>query len=161
MCKYLKLVLERSTSDRQVPLWSLRPPSEENSWSTVVNRGDKKLSNGHGGACDAHAHAHACTVTRLMVLLSPSEWEERSRGRGRGRNVASASSVSPATAPGASGRVQKQHSWPPQATVEEQAGAKGVRCVCVIDQLLSGGFLLADEVSGSVSWNSVTLRMFN
>nr|XP_040037874.1 OTU domain-containing protein 4 [Gasterosteus aculeatus aculeatus] len=101
----VSVYLEELGSRKQVPLWSLRPPSEENSWSTVVNRGDKKLSNGHG------------------------EWEERSRGRGRGRNVASASSsfVSPATAPGASGRVQKQHSWPPQATVEEQAGAKGVR----------------------------------
>uniref|UniRef100_A0AAQ4QJT5 ubiquitinyl hydrolase 1 n=1 Tax=Gasterosteus aculeatus aculeatus TaxID=481459 RepID=A0AAQ4QJT5_GASAC len=85
----VSVYLEELGSRKQVPLWSLRPPSEENSWSTVVNRGDKK-----------------------------------------GRNVASASSsfVSPATAPGASGRVQKQHSWPPQATVEEQAGAKGVRC---------------------------------
>nr|XP_043873661.1 OTU domain-containing protein 4 [Solea senegalensis] len=32
---------------KQVPLWRLRPPSEESSWSTVVK--DKRLSNGHGG----------------------------------------------------------------------------------------------------------------
>ncbi|XP_062414626.1 OTU domain-containing protein 4 isoform X2 [Pungitius pungitius] len=101
----VSVYLEELGSRKQVPLWSLRPPSEENSWSTVVNRGDKKLSNGHG------------------------DWEERSRGRGRGKNIASASSsfVSPATTPGASGRVQKQHSWPPQATVEEQGGARDTR----------------------------------
>ncbi|XP_076581054.1 OTU domain-containing protein 4 [Chaetodon auriga] len=86
---------------KQVPLWSLRPPSE-NSWSTVVNR-DKKLSNGHG------------------------EWEERGRGRGRGKHVPASSSASQATAPGSGGRVQKQHSWPPQATVEEQGGPKANR----------------------------------
>ncbi|XP_037553387.1 OTU domain-containing protein 4-like, partial [Nematolebias whitei] len=32
---------------KQVPLWNLRPPSVENSWSTVVHR-DKRLNNGHG-----------------------------------------------------------------------------------------------------------------
>ncbi|KAM8898513.1 LOW QUALITY PROTEIN: OTU domain-containing protein 4 [Spinachia spinachia] len=96
---YLK---ELGTIER-VPLWSLRPPSEENSWSTVVNRGEKKLSNG------------------------PGEWEERRRGRGKNIAAASSSSVSPGTAPGASGRVQKQHSWPPQATVEEQGRATGFR----------------------------------
>nr|XP_029137877.1 OTU domain-containing protein 4-like [Labrus bergylta] len=86
---------------KQVPLWSLRPPSDENSWSTVVNR-DKRLSNGQG------------------------DWEERSKGRGRGKNVPASSSV-PAPAPGPSGRVQKQHSWPPQATVEEQGATKSTR----------------------------------
>ncbi|XP_073331084.1 OTU domain-containing protein 4 [Pagrus major] len=87
---------------KQVPLWNLRPPKDENSWSTVVNR-DKRLSNGHG------------------------EWEERGKGRGRGKHVPASSSVSQATAPGSSGRVQKQHSWPPQATVEEQGGVKANR----------------------------------
>ncbi|XP_060887641.1 OTU domain-containing protein 4 [Labrus mixtus] len=86
---------------KQVPLWSLRPPSDENSWSTVVNR-DKRLSNGQG------------------------DWEERSKGRGRGKNVPASSSV-PAPAPGPSGRVQKQHSWPPQTTVEEQGATKSTR----------------------------------
>ncbi|GAA6228378.1 OTU domain-containing protein 4 [Lates japonicus] len=85
---------------RHVPLWSLRHPSEENSWSTVVNK-DKRLSNGHG------------------------DWEERGKGRGRGKPVPSSSSQP--TAPGASGRVLKQHSWPPQATVEEQGGSKTSR----------------------------------
>ncbi|XP_027143343.1 OTU domain-containing protein 4 [Larimichthys crocea] len=87
---------------KQVPLWSLRPPSEEGSWSTVVNR-DKRLSNGHG------------------------DWEDRGRGRGRGKHVPASSSVSQATVPGSGGRVLKQHSWPPQATVDEQTGAKANR----------------------------------
>ncbi|XP_034413606.1 OTU domain-containing protein 4 [Cyclopterus lumpus] len=97
--------LEELGTRKQVPLWSLRPPNNENSWSTVVNR-DKRLSNGHG------------------------EWEERGKGRGRGKNLAASSSssspISPAAPPSATGRVQKQHSWPPQATVEEGA-AKSVR----------------------------------
>ncbi|XP_024866933.1 OTU domain-containing protein 4, partial [Kryptolebias marmoratus] len=90
---------------KQVPLWNIRPPSTENSWSTVVHR-DKRLSNGHGG------------------------WEDRGKGRGRGKSTPAAaassspSSVTPATAAGSGGRVQKQHSWPPQATVEEQGGGK-------------------------------------
>ncbi|XP_016537105.1 OTU domain-containing protein 4 isoform X2 [Poecilia formosa] len=81
---------------KMVPLWSIRPLNDENSWTTVTNR-DKRLSNGHG------------------------EWEGRGRGRGRGKPIpASSSSVSQATAVGSSGRMLKQHSWPPQATVEEQ-----------------------------------------
>uniref|UniRef100_A0A3P8T7T4 ubiquitinyl hydrolase 1 n=1 Tax=Amphiprion percula TaxID=161767 RepID=A0A3P8T7T4_AMPPE len=85
-----------------VSLWSLRPPSDGGSWSTVANR-DKKLSNGHG------------------------EWEERGRGRGRGKALPATSSVSTATAQGATGRVQKQHSWPPPTTVEEQGATKPTR----------------------------------
>ncbi|XP_022625364.1 OTU domain-containing protein 4 [Seriola dumerili] len=89
--------------NRHVPLLSLRPAGEEGSWSTVVNK-DKRLSNGYG------------------------EWEEKGKGRGRGKSVpSSSSSVSQATAPGPSGRVLKQHSWPPQATAEEQGGAKTSR----------------------------------
>ncbi|XP_035770351.1 OTU domain-containing protein 4 [Neolamprologus brichardi] len=85
-----------------VPLWCVRPPSDE--WSKVGNR-DKRLSNGHGG-----------------------EWEERGRGRGRGKSVGpSSSSGSQAAAPGSGGRMLKQHSWPPQANVEEQGGAKTSR----------------------------------
>ncbi|KAE8279409.1 OTU domain-containing protein 4 [Larimichthys crocea] len=76
--------------------------NEEGSWSTVVNR-DKRLSNGHG------------------------DWEDRGRGRGRGKHVPASSSVSQATVPGSGGRVLKQHSWPPQATVDEQTGAKANR----------------------------------
>ncbi|KAM4564363.1 OTU domain-containing protein 4 isoform 3-T4 [Fundulus diaphanus] len=97
--------------EKQVPLWSLRPINEENSWTTVTNR-DKRLSNGHG------------------------DWEARGRGRGRGKSIpaaaaasssSSSSSVSQAATVGSSGRVQKQHSWPPQATVEEQGGPKSSR----------------------------------
>ncbi|XP_060922618.1 OTU domain-containing protein 4 [Limanda limanda] len=88
---------------RSVPLWSLRPPAAaENSWCTVVNK-DKRLSNGSG------------------------DWEERGKGRGRGKPVPPPAAVSQATSPGSSGRVLKQHSWPPQATVEEQGGAKPSR----------------------------------
>uniref|UniRef100_I3K0U7 ubiquitinyl hydrolase 1 n=1 Tax=Oreochromis niloticus TaxID=8128 RepID=I3K0U7_ORENI len=76
-----------------VPLWSVRPPSDDSGWSKVGNR-DKRLSNGHGG-----------------------EWEERGKGRGRGKSVGpSSSSGSQAAAPGSGGRMVKQHSWPPQAT---------------------------------------------
>ncbi|KAM4713864.1 LOW QUALITY PROTEIN: OTU domain-containing protein 4 [Anableps anableps] len=88
---------------KQVALWSIRPLNDENSWTTVTNR-DKRLSNGHG------------------------EWEGRGRGRGRGKSIpASSSSVSQATAVGSGGRVQKQHSWPAQAAVEEQAAGKSSR----------------------------------
>ncbi|KAK9525070.1 hypothetical protein VZT92_017413 [Zoarces viviparus] len=94
----VSVYLEDLGTRKQVPLWSLRPHNDESSWSTVVNR-DKRLNG---------------------------EWEERGKGRGRGKNIAAASSssVSQATAPGSSGRMLKQHSWPPQATVEEQGGSK-------------------------------------
>uniref|UniRef100_A0A3B3CUX8 ubiquitinyl hydrolase 1 n=1 Tax=Oryzias melastigma TaxID=30732 RepID=A0A3B3CUX8_ORYME len=76
-----------------VPVWSLRPPSKEGSWSTVCHR-DKRLSNGHG------------------------EPDDRGRGRGRGKSTPTAAG-SPASAPGSGGRVQKQHSWPMQTLGEE------------------------------------------
>ncbi|KAM9426770.1 LOW QUALITY PROTEIN: OTU domain-containing protein 4 [Pholidichthys leucotaenia] len=87
---------------KQVPLWTLQHPNDDNTWSTVVHR-DKRLSNGHAG-----------------------DWEERGRGRGRGRSsLQSSSSVTQATAPGSGGRgVIKQNSWPPQSTSDEQGGAK-------------------------------------
>uniref|UniRef100_A0A3B4FHP6 ubiquitinyl hydrolase 1 n=1 Tax=Pundamilia nyererei TaxID=303518 RepID=A0A3B4FHP6_9CICH len=72
-----------------VPLWSVRPPSDDSGWSKVGNR-DKRLSNGHGGG--EHVRTHV-------------------------------------SAPGSGGRTLKQHSWPPQANVEEQGGAKTSRCV--------------------------------
>ncbi|CAB1440198.1 unnamed protein product [Pleuronectes platessa] len=77
-------------------------PAAENSWCTVVNK-DRRLSNGSG------------------------DWEEKGKGRGRGKPVPPPSTVSQASPPGSSGRVLKQHSWPPQATVEEQGGAKPSR----------------------------------
>lgn len=89
---------------KQVPLWSLRPLNDDNnSWTTVTSR-DKRLSNGH------------------------TDWEGRGRGRGRGKAIpASSSSAAQATAVGSGGRMQKQHSWPPQATVEEQVAGKPIR----------------------------------
>ncbi|XP_068569276.1 OTU domain-containing protein 4 [Cebidichthys violaceus] len=89
--------LDELATRKQVPLWILRPHNDESSWSTVVR--DKRLNGG-------------------------GEWEERGKGRGRGKIISSSSSVSQATAPGSSGRMLKQHSWPPQATVEEQGGSK-------------------------------------
>ncbi|KAK2863281.1 hypothetical protein Q5P01_002814 [Channa striata] len=84
---------------RQVPLWSVHPPSDENSWNLVGNK-DKRLSNGHG------------------------DWEERGKVRGKVKSTPASSSHSQAASQGSTGRVQKQHSWPPQATVEEHGGAK-------------------------------------
>uniref|UniRef100_A0A665TAC2 Uncharacterized protein n=1 Tax=Echeneis naucrates TaxID=173247 RepID=A0A665TAC2_ECHNA len=96
---------------RHVSLWRVHPPNEESSWSTVVNK-DKKLSNGCG------------------------DREERGKGRGRGKTVSSSSSQPAASS---TGRVQKQHSWPPQATVDEQGGAKTTRkSVSVAEQQLFG-----------------------
>lgn len=94
--------IEHQGRKQVVPLWSLRPPSDDSGWSKVVSR-DKRLSNGHG-----------------------EEWELRGKGRGRGKSIAS-SSGSQAAAPGSGGRVLKQHSWPPQGTIEEQGGAKTSR----------------------------------
>lgn len=118
-----------------VPLWSVRPPSDDSGWSKVGNR-DKRLSNGHGGGEDVRATRMLQVYCMSAVCgnsLSPSEWEERGRGRGRGKSVGpSSSSGSQAAAPGSGGRMLKQHSWPPQANVEEQGGAKTSRSVCVI-----------------------------
>ncbi|KAM7366578.1 hypothetical protein PAMP_016010 [Pampus punctatissimus] len=107
--------MQYTAGDRcQVPLWSLRAPSDESSWSTVGNR-DKRLSNGHG------------------------DWEEKGRGRGRGKPAPASSSVAPATSPGSSGRVLRQHTWPPQATVEEQGGARAnKKCVSSTESSLFG-----------------------
>ncbi|XP_034020327.1 OTU domain-containing protein 4 isoform X3 [Thalassophryne amazonica] len=101
---------------KQVPLSSLRPLREENSWRTVANR-DKRLSNGHGG-----------------------EWEERVRGKGRGKSLPPSSSVSQGTAVGSGGRLQKQSSWPPQAVVEEQGAARTIsrKAACSVDSPLFG-----------------------
>ncbi|XP_013859539.1 OTU domain-containing protein 4 [Austrofundulus limnaeus] len=107
---------------RQVALWSLRPPITENSWSTVVR--EKRLNNGHG------------------------DWEDRGKGRGRGKSTsASSSSVSQAPPPGSGGRVQKQHSWPPQAAVEEKGEGKPSRKSIDSEEpsLLSKAERLAEE----------------
>uniref|UniRef100_UPI003AB0E691 uncharacterized protein n=1 Tax=Centroberyx gerrardi TaxID=166262 RepID=UPI003AB0E691 len=99
--------IEELGRKQSVPLWNLRPPSEESSWRTVVNR-DKRLSNGH-----------ECLIGSHIVA-----------GRGRGKPPPASApppSVSQATAPGSTGRVQKQHSWPPQAAAEEQGGARASR----------------------------------
>lgn len=92
----------------------------------MVSR-DKRLSNGHGGDTHAITCAHTHTHTPTLIIESPvlpSEWEERGKGRGRGKHVPGSSSVSQVAAVSSSGRVQKQHSWTPQASVEEQGGVK-------------------------------------
>uniref|UniRef100_A0A3Q3LAJ3 ubiquitinyl hydrolase 1 n=1 Tax=Mastacembelus armatus TaxID=205130 RepID=A0A3Q3LAJ3_9TELE len=104
--------------NRQVPLWSVRPPSDENSWSTVVR--DKRLSNGHG------------------------EWEERGKGRGRTKSTPAAPG-SQVPAQGSSGRVQKQHSWPSQATGEEQGGPKTSRSMKSLGSVESAQFGLTEK----------------
>uniref|UniRef100_A0A3P8V0I7 ubiquitinyl hydrolase 1 n=1 Tax=Cynoglossus semilaevis TaxID=244447 RepID=A0A3P8V0I7_CYNSE len=84
---------------KTVPLWSLRPPSEEGSWSTVVK--DKRNSNGHG------------------------DGEEHRKGRSQGKSL-SLSSASVKPQPSMSplgGHVQKQHSWPPPVTAKVAEGA--------------------------------------
>lgn len=93
-----------------------------------MNR-DKRLSNGHGGEV-VHTHTHTLSYNLLNQIQTRrlvSDWEDRGRGRGRGKHVPASSSVSQATVPGSGGRVLKQHSWPPQATVDEQTGAKANR----------------------------------
>uniref|UniRef100_H3CGA5 ubiquitinyl hydrolase 1 n=1 Tax=Tetraodon nigroviridis TaxID=99883 RepID=H3CGA5_TETNG len=93
-------VLIEELGRKQVPLWNLRPASDESSWRTVGGR-DKKLSNGHG-----------------------AEWEERGKGRGRGKHMPGSSSASQVAAGGSSGRGQKHHFGPPQSPKEEQGGGK-------------------------------------
>ncbi|CAF92704.1 unnamed protein product, partial [Tetraodon nigroviridis] len=95
-------VLIEELGRKQVPLWNLRPASDESSWRTVGGR-DKKLSNGHG------------------------EWEERGKGRGRGKHMPGSSSASQVAAGGSSGRGQKHHFGPPQSPKEEQGGGKSSR----------------------------------
>ncbi|KAM7376952.1 hypothetical protein PAMA_013640 [Pampus argenteus] len=123
---------------KQVPLWSLRAPSDESSWSTVVNR-DKRISNGHGDS------------------------EEKGRGRGRGKPAPASSSVASATSPGSSGRVLRQHTWPPQATVEEQGGARAnKKCVSSTEPSLFGltekQRLLREEEERNVALVEIQLR---
>uniref|UniRef100_A0A4W5RCY6 Uncharacterized protein n=1 Tax=Hucho hucho TaxID=62062 RepID=A0A4W5RCY6_9TELE len=95
--------IEELGKKHTVSLWNLRPPTDEMlSWSTVARDG-KRLNNGSA---------------------PNSDWEGRGRGRKSGKpSTPSATlSVSQAKDPSHSGGrgVQKQHSWPPQATVEEE-----------------------------------------
>ncbi|KAK6291632.1 hypothetical protein J4Q44_G00374160 [Coregonus suidteri] len=93
--------IEELGRKRSVSLWNLRPPTDETtSWSTVTRDG-KRLNN---------------------VSTPHPEWEGRGGGRRSGNPSPSETlPVSQAKGPSHSvGRgVHKQHSWPPQATVEE------------------------------------------
>ncbi|KAG7461726.1 hypothetical protein MATL_G00194190 [Megalops atlanticus] len=87
--------IEELGKKHTIPLWDLRPSSGDGeSWSTVAERGKRfSLVNGNG---------------------HHSERDTRG-GRKPGKGPQSPH------APAAAGRVQKQHSWPPQATVDEHA----------------------------------------
>ncbi|XP_066529421.1 OTU domain-containing protein 4 isoform X2 [Hoplias malabaricus] len=80
-----------------VPLWNLRSPSEE-SWSTVTEKGKRhSMTNGNGHT---------------------NEWESRG-GRKTARSVSN-----PYTSQTTGSHVQKQHSWPPQASEDNQSQGK-------------------------------------
>lgn len=57
----------------EVPLWSLRPPTNEpKSWSTVAGR-EKRISNGHGGGF-ACAHKHTDGNIAFKKILKSFEF---------------------------------------------------------------------------------------
>ncbi|KAK3519160.1 hypothetical protein QTP70_020011, partial [Hemibagrus guttatus] len=79
-----------------VPLWNLRTPSED-SWSTVTDKTKKQTSSSSNG---------------------PTERDTR-LGRKPMRSVAHGPTASSGSAPG--NRIQQQHSWSPQTSVESQS----------------------------------------
>lgn len=83
--------IEELNRQQTVPLLNLRLPSEEpQSWQTVSEKGKRHAAPNSGAP-------------------PPSEWE----GRGGRRS----NRMQPQSTP--SGRVKKQHSWPPQATPDD------------------------------------------
>uniref|UniRef100_A0A8C8MEE7 ubiquitinyl hydrolase 1 n=1 Tax=Oncorhynchus tshawytscha TaxID=74940 RepID=A0A8C8MEE7_ONCTS len=105
--------IEELGKKHTVSLWNLRPPTDDTlSWSTVARDG-KRLNNGSA---------------------PNSDWEGRGRGRKSGKpsTPSATPSVSQAKGPSQSGGrgVQKQHSWPLQATVEE-GGARSTNTRCL------------------------------
>lgn len=111
--------LEELNRSQTVPLLSLRLPSEEpQSWQTVSDK-NKRHSVPNNGA------------------QTPSEWESRG---GRRSNKAPPQSAT-------SGRVHKQHSWPPQNFPEEPAGGRKFRRS---DQRSSPVCVLPEEEEESV-----------
>uniref|UniRef100_A0A3P8XR06 ubiquitinyl hydrolase 1 n=1 Tax=Esox lucius TaxID=8010 RepID=A0A3P8XR06_ESOLU len=93
--------IEELGRKESVALWNLRAPAEDTlSWSTVTRDG-KRLNNGSSSSGP------------------PSEWETRGAGRRPGKSPLQSATL-PVTQPTVGGRgVQKQHSWPSHATVEE------------------------------------------
>ncbi|XP_077074454.1 OTU domain-containing protein 4 [Siphateles boraxobius] len=88
--------IEELNRPQTVPLLSLRLPSEEpQSWQTVSDKSKRHSVPNNG-------------------VQTPSEWESRG---GRRSNKAPLQSAS-------SGRVHKQHSWPPQSVPDEPAGGR-------------------------------------
>ncbi|KAJ8403616.1 hypothetical protein AAFF_G00349420 [Aldrovandia affinis] len=92
--------IEELGKKHSIPLWNLQPSTAEDmSWSTVAERGKKiSLINGNGH--------HSERDSRV--------------GRKPGRGPPTPH----CPVAGAPVRVQKQHSWPPQASVEEQAAGR-------------------------------------
>ncbi|KAJ8008546.1 hypothetical protein DPEC_G00106000 [Dallia pectoralis] len=90
--------IEELGSKHSVPLWNLRPPSDDTmTWSTVARDG-KRLNN---------------------RSAPPSEWESRGAGRRSGKPPLQSTTLPVTQATGVGRGVLKQHSWPPQVPVEE------------------------------------------
>ncbi|XP_017342289.1 OTU domain-containing protein 4 isoform X1 [Ictalurus punctatus] len=82
-----------------VPLWNLRTPSED-SWTTVTEKSKRQTASSSNGPTERDANP----------------------GRKPVRSVSHGPTESSGSAPG--NRVQQQHSWPPQATIDPQSLGK-------------------------------------
>ncbi|XP_065131732.1 OTU domain-containing protein 4 [Paramisgurnus dabryanus] len=114
--------IEELGRQHTVPLLNLRLSSEESeSWQKVSEKSKRYPAPNNGH--------------------TSSEWENRGGRRG-GRGGGSSSAPA--------GRVNKQHSWPPQSTADEQTGGRGrfrrsdqrSSPVCVVSQMKEENTLL-------------------
>ncbi|XP_029938033.1 OTU domain-containing protein 4-like isoform X1 [Salarias fasciatus] len=69
------------------------------------------------------------TVVSRDRKLNNGDWEEKGRGRGRGRSTPASSSGTQ----GSGGRVQKQHSWHAQSSVDEH-GKSGRKSLSLVEE---------------------------
>ncbi|XP_030630786.1 OTU domain-containing protein 4 [Chanos chanos] len=116
--------IEHLKKKHTLPLWDLCFPSEDRpSWSRVTERGRKH----HVANVNGH---------------TPSDWETKG-GKKLSKSVSSAPQATAGLAPG--NRVQKQHSWPPLASVEEQAGARNGTSRRVVDSVAAVGLSPKEE----------------
>lgn len=112
-----------------VPLLNLRLPSEEHqSWQKVSEKSKRHPSpnNGHTASGMFFLNTHNITSSLCHVLTwwcFAVEWENRGGWR--------SGKAAPYSANG--GRVNKQHSWPPQSTTDEQTAGRGkIRCAVIL-----------------------------
>lgn len=109
-----------------VPLLSLRLPSEEPSWQTVSDKGKRHSAPNNGAQTPSGTSSpnqkhtwKTSTPTHSLSRFLYTEWENRGSRKPNKTAPQSASS----------GRVHKQHSWPPQGFPDEQAGGRNkFRC---------------------------------